>query len=111
MKASERTYLSASAKRTFHVLSESGFAALCYDTTKPLDELERAGFVAVAWDEGHIADDAAVTPKGKTYYRENPTLSNPTDWRLIVSLITAVAALASLIVSILAFIACNKLLC
>ena len=49
--------------------------------------------------------------KGETNYRENPTLSNPTDWRLIVSLITAFAAIASLIVSILALIACNKMLC
>ena len=68
--------------------------------------LHNAGLLQGAFSEGGGVVDSHLTQYGRQYIAENPRLSNPTDWTMW----TAVAAAASILISVIALlVACNKL--
>lgn len=78
------------------------------DSIMALTRLEQIGFVKVAWIDGGLFDDVALTNVGKSYVRNNPNLRNPVEWKWVVTtaiaVITAIASITTL------FISCSVLL-
>lgn len=59
------------------------------------------------WEEGHNIVDVHITDYGISYIEQNPKLSNPVDWKWIVTIIiTSLTAVASIIAL---FVACNNI--
>lgn len=63
--------------------------------------LERRGLVKVAYAEGGGVVDARLTSEGRVLLAENPKLSDPIDWKWIITTLIAVGVLLVGIVSLL----------
>lgn len=69
--------------------------------------LEKKGLVRASWEEGHNIVDVHITDYAISYIEQNPKLSNPVDWKWIVTIIiTSLTAVASVIAL---FVACNNI--
>ena len=65
--------------------------------------LERKGLVKAAYLEGGGVEAVRLTPEGRLFLAENPTLKNPIDWVRIIEFAIP------LIISIIAlFVSCAK---
>lgn len=69
--------------------------------------LEHKGLAKGAWQEGGEMEDARITPFGREYLAENPSLRNPVDWRWVIT--TAIATVAALASIVALFVSCSLL--
>lgn len=69
--------------------------------------LEQKGLAKGAWQEGGEMEDARLTPFGREYLAENPSLRNPVDWRWVIT--TAIATVAALASIVALFVSCSLL--
>ena len=65
--------------------------------------LERKGLAIGAYVEGGDVEDACLTPDGRAYMAEYPSLRNPVDWKWWITTAIAVAAL------VIGLFACSRL--
>lgn len=101
----ERINLSKREKHVLRTLQKGNSDLLSHFDSEALKELEKKGFVKVAWAEGYTFEDVRLRTTGKEYLYTNPHLFNPINWAKIAAIagiISALTALAAL------FIACSR---
>lgn len=102
----ERVKLSRTAKEVFRLLVAGKYSCPEYMILEYFNagakEL-RAKYLAICHEEesGNV-EIAKLSEMGKIYYRENPSLRNPVDWKwIIIATVAAVAGVTAL------FLACK----
>lgn len=70
-------------------------------------ELARLDLAKTVYEEGGVLIDAHLTSYGEDYLTFNPSLTNPVDWKFIITSVIGGLTLVGSVVTL--FIACTKL--
>lgn len=91
--------LTRHAKTALRSLAADGSRPFGMDTGRweeAVAELEDKGLARCMWASGRELYAASITPKGRHYLLQRPSLRNPPDWALLSAIAAAVGAAAGL---------------
>lgn len=97
----ERIHLTKDEKIVFRLISQgeecpNGFPFHTF--SRCVRSLERKGLVKGEYESGGGVIDVRLSPDGAIYLAENPSLSNPVDWKWITTTsIVAIGAIAAVL--------------
>jgi hypothetical protein len=106
----ERVNLTKDEKRVLRLVAHGGdySPALCPECTYIgcVRSLKRKGLVKGAYFEGGGVEATRLTDEGRMLLADNPKLTNPIDWRWVITTIIAVIGALAAIAAL--FVACSK---
>jgi len=106
----ERIELSKSGKQVFRLLDNGVYTRPDYispsDFNNGARELRNKGLAVCHEEEGGDVIISRLTDMGKRYSAFNPSLSNPIDWKWIIS--TAIGLISLAVAIIALFVACTE---